>query len=350
MDSSKLVSLSEKALKKNKGFPLQIKIVSDKLDLNFTYPPQSDIELFHCASIGKLLTTSLCLKLEHEGRFNLQAPLSDFFTAKQLSGIFLSDIQSIRLEDCLTHRSGAADFFEGKEKTETFIQKVLTHPDQTWTAEDLLKYVKTNMKPHSMVHEQFHYGDTAFLLVILALEKTLNQAFEAIIEKELFKPLGMKYTQARMYRHPINNQLKPQHIYLENVDVVNFESLSCDQADGGIISTPNDLILFQKALMSGQIIPFESLKRMQTWQGKFRTGIHYGMGMMQIRFNEFFPLMMNYPKPVGHIGILATHLYTIEEWDMHIVLNFGNSKHMTQSFTFLSQMVGLLKAQLKKEF
>lgn len=350
MNTDALQRLSEKALKNNKGFPLQIRLVSHKLKLDFTYPLHSETELFHIASVSKLLTTTLCLKLEEEGSFSLKSTLADFFHPEELQGLFVSDLSDITLEDCLTHRSGAADFFEGHTKQRgSFIHEVLTHPQRTWSAQDLLVYVKDTMKPHGPVGTQFHYGDTAFMLVILALEKHTKQPFESLIQTRLFEPLGMNHTQALMHRYPPTKQLRPQHIYLEDVDVVNFNSLSCDQGDGGIISTPNDLILFQDALSHGKIVSLAQLKRMQAWQGTFRTGIHYGMGMMQIRFNEFFPLMMNYPKPYGHIGILATHLYTIEEWDLHIVLNFGNSKNMTKSFTFLSQMVGTLKSLIKKE-
>jgi len=82
---------------------------------------------------------------------------------------------------------------------------------------------------------------------------------------------------------------------------------------------------------------------MQVWQGVFRPGIHYGMGMMQVRFEGFFFLMRNFPRLIGHIGILSTHCFYDPINDIHFILNFGTSDKMTQSFVFLSNLVGIFK-------
>jgi len=344
----KLNTMAEKVLSNNKGKPFSLTIHSPKYHLDYTYPSNSDKVHFHIASISKLITTTALLKLVEEGLCQLEDPLVKYLDPKRLEGLFLSPVETITIADCLTHRSGAADYFEGKDKTgKPFLDIVVKSPDTYWSQDSILDFAKYNLKPLSFKGEKFAYGDTAFLCVMMVIEKITGLALPQALEKIIFKPLDMKNSQAMIYTYDKGKALSPLPIYIGDVDVRQFNSLSCDQADGGIVSTPLDLILFQKALHNG-FINSNHLQMMQNWQGKFRAGIHYGMGMMQIRFEEFFFLMRNYPRLVGHIGVLSTHAYYDAENDVYYVLNFGSTKNMTKSFTFLSQLVGYLTPTLKK--
>jgi len=343
---NKLFEMAKKAEKKNKGKPFQCVITSPKLGIEMIYPPKTDTQAFHIASIGKLISTTALLKLVEAGKCSLQDPILHYLDARLLEGLFLSPIDSITLEDCLTHRSGASDFFEGKTKTgQAFLDVVVKAPNTTWTPPSLLSFAKENMKPVGYRQAQFAYGDTAFMCAMLVIEKITNLSLSDALDQLVFTPLGMSQTQSMIYTQKKPLDMLP--VYIKDVDVSTFKSLSCDQADGGIVSTPHDLNLFQKALHSDFISP-DHLEKMRTWQGKFRAGIHYGMGMMQIRFEEFFFLMKDYPRPEGHIGVLSTHSYYEAQNDLYIVLNFGSTAHMTQSFTFLSQVMGYLNQALKK--
>jgi D-alanyl-D-alanine carboxypeptidase len=174
-------------------------------------------------------------------------------------------------------------------------------------------------------------------------ELPLNQSFE----RNLFNPLNLYDTQSMIYRYPKYAAKVPLDIWFNNMEIKNFKSLSCDQADGGIVSTPHDIVIFQKALYAGSLISPEHLGMMQHWQGKFRSGIHYGMGMMQIRFEEFFFMMRDFPRLIGHIGVTSTHAFYDPEHDIHYVLNLGSNTHMTKSFVLLSNIVGTVKSELK---
>lgn len=327
-------------------YPFQVYVYSDTKNINIEYPQESKDKLFHIASVGKLISTTYVLKLMEEGLLSLDDPITKYLDTYILDGLFISNPNEITIKDCLTHRSGAKDFFEGKDKQgNKFTDLVLKYPNQLWDRESILKYSKENLRPVGRKGEKFSYGDTAFMLVLMCVETIKHKEFHILLDEEIFKPLNMMNTQSMIYNYPSENRLCPEHIYFGKVDIKDFKSLNCDQADGGIVSTPYDLVLFQKALYSGKIISNESIELMKNWQGVFRPGIHYGMGMMEIRFEEFFFLMRNFPRLMGHIGILSTHCFYDQENDVHYVLNFGTSDKMTQSFVFLSNLVGLLKKQ-----
>lgn len=341
----KLEKLAQKAQAKVKNKPFQVLIHSDRHDLHFSYPPIQPNPIFHVASIGKLLSTVLILKAVEDQKLTLDTQLIDHLDRALLVGLFESDPSEITVLDCLTHHSGAADFFEGKNaQGKPFLKWITENPDTPWSAEALLDYTRANMKPIGKKGETFAYGDTAFMLATMVLEKIEGKPFNVLLDEGLFQPCGMKDTQSMIYRYPTGIAKVPQDIWLGNTEVKNLKILSVDQADGGIVSTPEDLVRFQKALYSGQLISQEHLDLMQNWQGKFRAGIHYGTGMMQVRFEEFFFLMRNFPRLIGHIGILSTHCFYDPENDIHFILNFGSTENMTASFVFLSNAVGLLKS------
>lgn len=344
---NKLDHLASKAMAKNHHKPFQVLIHSDKHNFHFEYPPNTQHQIFHIASIGKLVTTVLVLRAVEAGILSLNTKLTDHLEPSLLEGLFISDPHEITILDCLSHRSGAADFFEGQGKGKPFLEMIMEAPDTLWTQEMLLDYTRANLTPRSKRGDQFAYGDTNYLLVSMVMEKIEQKPLRVQLEESLLNPLGMKDTQSMIYLYPKEQAKIPQDIWLDEHEVKSLKILSVDQADGGLVSTPFDLVLFQKALHDGKLINQKHLELMQTWQGKFRAGLHYGTGMMQVHFNEFFFLMRDFPKLVGHIGILSTHCFYDQDNDIHYILNFGSTQAMTRSFVFLSNVVSLFKSMLK---
>lgn len=340
----------EKLLKKTESkqgiFPLQVLVFSESKGIMIEYPEKSADKLFHIASVGKLISTVYCLRLVEQGLLSLDDSITKYLDREILEGLFKSEPEKISIKDCLTHRTGAADYFEGKDKAGVkFMDLVLKHPNQEWNRSRIYEFVRTQLKPVAECGGKFNYSDTSFMLVLMIIEKIKGKPIHLLFEDEMFKPFGLNDTQSMIYRYPSEIAKYPESIYLAKTDAKNFISLNCDQADGGIVSTPNDLLKFQTLLYSGQLINNYHLNLMQEWQGVFRPGIHYGMGMMQIRFEEFFFLMRNFPRLIGHIGILSTHCFYDPINDIHFIMNFGSSDKMSQSFVFLSNLIGLLKKE-----
>ena len=88
---------------------------------------------------------------------------------------------------------------------------------------------------------------------------------------------------------------------------------------------------------------------MDKFENKFRPGIFYGLGMMELRFEGFFFLFRGLPKPRGHIGVLSTHLFYDIENDLHIIMNFGSDKRMVESFKALVIVEQQIKRYLNKK-
>ena len=117
----------------------------------------------------------------------------------------------------------------------------------------------------------------------------------------------------------------------------------CDWAGGGIISTPADLMRFHRALHADKLVTHAHLRQMMNCTHKFRSGLWYGMGMMEVHFNEFFFLLGGLPRMSGHIGVLSTHLFALPQQDVHVVINLGDTGQMTTSFKLLIEIMNLMR-------
>lgn len=336
-----------RAVEKHRKGSIQMALFSPTHNLEVSVPEGSSTQRFHIASIGKLFTAVALLRLVERGVCSLDDSITRWVDPQRLVGLFRDDPSKVTLKHLLMHRSGAADYFEGKDHHGVpFAKRVIREPDRYWSPDDLLEYTRTQQKPLGQVGESFHYGDTGYLLITLAMEAMTEVPFRVWLKQDLFEPLGLTNTQAMIYDWPDGERLSVDSVLFDGVNLANARSLSCDRADGGIVSTPVDLIRFHQALHQGTLISPEHLALMKAEQGKFRSGIHYGLGMMTLHFEEFFFLMRGFPRCTGHIGITATHLFYDPDHDLTIVLNFGSNTAMTESFVFLSQLMGVVKKHL----
>src|SRR5690606_10883621 len=96
------------------------------------------------------------------------------------------------------------------------------------------------------------------------------------------------------------------------------------------------------ALRDRTLVRPETFAAMTAPRVRFRAGIHYGLGAMQLRFGEFSPFLRSLPRPVGHLGVLGVHCFTDPEREVTVVLNFHSTREMTASFRTHIQIARLL--------
>lgn len=321
--------------------PLQVKIVSQKKGLDYQFPANSDNLPWHTASIGKVFTAVLVQMLAGEGRLRIQDPVTRFFSPVELDRLFVyrgkDHAAEVTIEHLLGHTSGIADYFEGKTTgKENFIRDVLTKTDHHYTLDELVDFTRNHQTAVAPPGRRFNYSDTGYILLGLLIEKISEKSFHENLHERFFDPLEMRDSYLMFYSEPANKPAPTiQPAWFNGVEVSGFESLSCDWAGGGIVTTTSDLIRFNQALREGRLIDAATLARMDICEKKFHTGIYYGQGIMEIRFKDFFFLLGNLPLLKGHIGILATHMYHDPVNDAHIVMNFADTARMAESFRAL---------------
>jgi D-alanyl-D-alanine carboxypeptidase len=340
----KIDQILQKTASKNAAADTQVRIFSEKLGIDYRYESEGG-RPFHGASIGKVFVAALLIQMAHEKKISLDQKIHEILDPKYLTELFVVDgkdySNEVTIRQLATHTSGINDYFESKSSNDSsFIEQVVSEPNHFWTPDELLGYTRTYQKAVGRPDEKFFYSDTGYILLGKILEKISGKTYADLLSQQIFSRLGM--SESYLYAYPTKNAPESMApLYVNNVDVSKMTSLSCDWSGGGIVTTTDDLLLFQAALHEGR---FGKLMGEQAgFPNKFRRGMHYGFGMMELHFNEFFFLLRGMPRLKGHIGITSTHMFYDNVNDVHYIMNFGSDKRMVESFKTLIKIVQTLK-------
>lgn len=334
----------QKIHQKSAGMPLQIRVVSEKTGLDYAYPSHSTNQPYHLASIGKMFTAALVQMLAERGAFAIKDPILPFFRPAELDNLFVYGgvdyAQQVTIEQLLGHTSGVADYFEGRTTNgKNFVKDVLTNSQRRWTPQELINFSRENQRAVGRPGQRYLYSDTGYILLGRLIENITGKSFAQNLEDEFFRPLEMRDSYLMFHAEPIHTPKKDiEKIWFGKQEVSGYTSLSCDWAGGGVVSTTEDLLKFNRALHHGRLVQDSTLTGMKICRNKFRSGIYYGLGMMEIRFSDFFFLLRGLPRVYGHIGVLATHLFHDPINEAHIIMNFGSTSRMVNSFYALIQI------------
>ncbi|TFD72855.1 serine hydrolase domain-containing protein [Cryobacterium fucosi] len=293
---------------------------------------------FHAASIGKVATAVLVMQLVESGTLSLESPLTTLLPANELTHLFSGDGSSrATVHQLLTHTAGVADYFAGPVRTgPSFMRLVVDEPERVWSPADLLDFSRHHQSPVAAPGARFSYSDTGYVLLGRILEELTGQPFHDLLHERIFTPLDLANSWLVSRSAPADpNTPELAPFWLDRVEASRFASVSCDWAGGGIAATPANLVTLSEALHNGALLAPESLAYLSEMRHRFRAGIHYGAGFMELRFEGFFFALRGLPRPLGHIGVLGTHMFYDPRHDAHVVLNFHSTREMVRSFKSL---------------
>lgn len=350
MLNEQIEKLLDKAAKKTET--LQFAMNLPELGIHYSYSSTVPDQRFHSASVGKLMTSTLIFMAIEKGMIALDTPVKTILEPGMLDGLFVvegRDFQEeVTVKHLLGHMSGINDYFEGKTADGVlFTGEIVQNPDFFWTPKDLLDFTRNRQKAIARPGEKFLYSDTGYILLGLILESVLEMPFHEALETHIFKPSGMKDTGLCFYSEGFDER-KLAPLYLNGIDIHLFKSLSCDFSGGGLSTTSEDLLKFLDHLQNQRLIGQRSLDQMAEFDHRFRQGLHYGTGMMQVRFEEFFFLLKSLPRLRGHLGVTGVHAWYDPATKGTFVLNVGNTKDMAKSFKLLISILQLVQRAYRK--
>ena len=295
---------------------------------------------FHCASVGKLFTAVLIGRLVERGSFTLETPIGDLIPAEELAGLptaagvnFATDVTVAHL---LAHRSGIQDPIDPPRRSgiDDLLVQVGREPGRYWTRDEFLA-LSRGMPAIGRPGEQFGYSDAAYALLLRAAEHHTGTDAEVLLTREVFDIAGMAQTH-RPHNDGPNVDLaavRMAPVFLGDTEMSRARAASAVSADGGAVTTADDLHRFNTALASGALISEGLRERLMQPQSKLRAGIHYGAGFVTLKLGEFMPLVLRgLSEPVGGLGLSAVHAFHYREQDVFVVLNFHATHEMGASF------------------
>ncbi|MFX0116066.1 MAG: serine hydrolase domain-containing protein [Candidatus Hodarchaeota archaeon] len=261
---------------------------------------------FFTASVAKMMTATLALKLMELGKIQLDDQIHNYLPRSVIEGLHNYEGQvygeTITIRQCLNHTTGLGDNWHDNR----FMQLILEEPNKFWEPEETIEFVKQNIPPHFPPGQGFSYSDINYNLIGLILENVSGKTLQALYRDLLLDPLGMNHTyrQFREDPRPSIAGRGPSHTYYGDIDYTSWKALSADWAGGGLQSTTEDLNRFLRAFVRNEVfIKPATREEMFKWV-KVEEDTFYGLGLVRGIFeeNELVEIW-------GHIGASSCFLF-----------------------------------------
>lgn len=202
---------------------------------------------YRIGSITKVFTAVMIYELIDQKKLSLKDTLSRFFPGLPHAG-------KISIADMLGHRSGLANFTAAKTNFDAWKEQPHTH-------EQLLDFI-SSQSPDFLPGTKADYNNSNYLLLGYILEKIYRQPYKDIVKNRIVRPLGLQDTyygdsasfrgkEVASYKYFNHQWHQDKAVYLDNFS-----------GAGALLSTPQDMGKFIKAVFDGKIISKSARDRM----------------------------------------------------------------------------------------
>lgn len=204
----------------------------------------SPCHISKAASITKILIGSMVLKLQDQGRININDPISKYIDNDILKKIKNSEGKTIK--QLMNHTTGIYDVIT----CPAFYLEIINNPNKVWTAEDLLKFVYH--KDGAPITEQYpaNYSNTNTLLLSMCVEKATGEKHNVLLHELILDPLGMNDTYYQGHDEIPSTAAQGYFDLHGDGTIVNVSNYITGSGNGfgGIFSNVFDLNKFIRAL------------------------------------------------------------------------------------------------------
>jgi CubicO group peptidase (beta-lactamase class C family) len=223
-----------------------------------TLTPNTSLQI---ASTSKTLTSAAVLQLIQQGKLDLNAPVAQFFP-----GFPYPDITVKML---LTHRSGLPEYLYFFEKNGWDRNTYATNDDV------INALIKWQPGRAFRANTRFDYCNTNFALLASIVEKVSGIPFPQYMKQNIFEPLNMDNS----YVFTINDTARSAQSYDWNGTQWAMDFSDGVYGDKNVYSTPQDLLKWDQALYSDQVISQQLLDSAFTPYSNEKPSLHnYGLG------------------------------------------------------------------------
>ncbi|HUU44219.1 MAG TPA: serine hydrolase domain-containing protein [Acidobacteriota bacterium] len=308
-------------------------------------PVKADTPYF-IASVDKLFTATVILKLQENKLLDLDEPISTYVSESLIGGIHrLGGVDytgTITVRHLLSHTSGLADWLEDRPKQGRSVADRLARDGDMWLSlDDMMRIVRDQLSPHfppqpvETRRPKIRYSDTNYILLIAIIEAVTDQPLHKVHEKLLFQPLGLRRTWLLGDSKPPDPTPEPAMLWF-GTKALEIPQLL--QSTWAIYSTAEDTMRFMLALIRGELFDnATTLAAMQQRWNRFGLPldraalrlpswpIEYGSGLMRFhdpilkgigRLPKVLRPIYSAPAVIGHTGSTGSWLFYCPNLDL----------------------------------
>ena len=286
-------------------------------------PMTTDTPIY-VASITKLYTAAAIMRLYEQGALALGDPMAKYLPDDLIRGIHVYQgkdySHEITIEQLLAQTSGIADYYSEKPKGGSSLYEMfVADPERSWTVEEMIERARNDLEPNFQPGTAASYSDTNYQLLGKIIEAITGKPLEVVYDEFFFRPLGLKHTWLVGRSEPqVTPSAAPADVFAKDVNVTKIRSNGAYWADGGIVSTAEDAIIFLQALKEGRIVREDTLELMHNWHPLKNLPFQYGYGTMYFQIPSFINVVMKVPPVWGHSGSTGAFLYYSEDLDLYM--------------------------------
>jgi len=251
---------------------------------------------FRIASFTKPITVMLILQLVEDGKLELDGKLIDY-----LPEFTKEKGKNITIHQLMTHTAGITG--EGRIPNLTDIEK------EYYSRERLLDCIMER----DLIYEPGkgrEYSNFGYALLGLVIERISGKSYDEVLQEKICEPAGMKNTLEDITAQPIENRaIGYNYNYFTGLEVASFLDMSFCLGAGQLLSTVEDLYLFDKALYSNKLLNENSKDLFFNKYGWHYQDCPYGKGSKKIRSSSLD----------GSINGFGSHTQRIEKDTVFIV-------------------------------
>ena len=272
---------------------------------------------YQIASVTKMITAILILKLVEDDQLKLDTKLADFFPE-------IPNSNKITIKNLLEHTSGLGNF--AIRDGAIWVMDKVTEKE---IVDEIIKQ-GVSFEPN----EKVAYSNSAYIMLRKIIEAKHKKDYNQVVIQQITKPLGLKNFASvaskptntfKSYQSKENNWTEIKDIEYTNVVGV-----------GDIASTTKDLNIIITSLFQNKIIKKETLEIMKPTLGKEDWG--RGLALFPYDENSFF----------GHGGdVLGSHSRLIYNPKDEIAIAYSTSGEKVPTNLFLENIVNIV---YNKEF
>jgi D-alanyl-D-alanine carboxypeptidase len=305
--------------------------------------PNDEIPVF-ISSITKLYTATVIMKLFEMNLLSLDDSISRFLPHDLIKGIQVYNgndySDQVTIEELLSQSSGIADYYEEKSASgKSMFDIFISDPDRKWTVDETIQRTRDSLKSHFVPGTGTYYSDANYQLLGKIIERTAQKPLYMVYDDLIFKPLELKNTW--LIGSPQGDTLHrcaPADVYYKDKIITRSRTNGAYWADGGIVSTAPEMIIFMKALNEGKIISKESLAMMHNWH-EWRLPLQYGFGTMYFKLPPMMTKISKLTPLWGHSGSTGSFLYFSEDLNLYMAGSLNEVGSNIKPFELMSRVI-----------
>lgn len=243
-------------------------------------------------STGKSFAAAVVLGLAQEGYLDLDAPLGRWLGDRPWFDR-LPNAGALTLRHLLRHQSGLADHIHDPDFAAAVQHKMEAEgPAAAMAPEQLVRFV-LDTEPLFPAGTGYHYSDTNYILAGLVVEAVTDSAYYDVLRQRILDPMSLTHTAPA--DRPDLPGLAAGYIAGEapfglppkvTQDGVLVYNPATEWTGGGLVTNPQDLARWAKALYEGKALPgdylgplLDAVPKDAAQQARYGPDVRYGLGV-----------------------------------------------------------------------